>query len=116
MYYIIFNTKRTYQDCTESVHAHKDQKHFNNKCYNKTSSIPKSEKIYKFRVKFWNLRTIKAAFLVQFLDSFFQKGGNAVEHIHCNNTRWFKWLKQNGVGFAGSIATTYNEAFKHNCK
>ena len=60
------------------------------------------------------MRYARSAFNNQFLDSFFHQGGNNNEHLHENDNRWFKYLKQDGVGWKASIATTYNQQFKHN--
>ena len=44
----------------------------------------------------------------------FQSGGNTCENMHGSIEKWFNWLKCDGVGFEGSIATTYIQQFKYN--
>ena len=96
------------------MHAHIDQKHWNGKHYNRTSSIPKTKKLHTFRLRWWNHRFICTAFANQFLRSFWQSGSNNNETMHACDKRWFPYLKQDGIGWKSSIAVSYNQQFKQN--
>ena len=76
---------RPYQDTKESLHCYHLQKHYNGKCYNKTSAIPKTKKMYSMRNEYWSSRHALACINVQFLNSIFQSGGNNAETFHANS-------------------------------
>lgn len=104
-------------DTNEAVHAHRDQAHYNGKCYNRTSAIPKYDRIWKYRDSFWLWRNAQACFDVQFLRCYFQCGGNGLETHHANWKYWFgnKWMKHDGLHFIPyALAWQYPMVLKAN--
>lgn len=104
-------------DTDRAVHAHIDQIHYNGRCYNRTSAIPKYDRVWNFRDSLWNWRNAQACFDVQFLNCIFQCGGNGIETHHANLKHWYanKWMKHDGLQFIPyALAWQYPMVLKTN--
>lgn len=75
----------SYQDTNGTLHCDNEQKHWNGKCYNKSTAIPKNKKCYSMRNEYWCIRHATACINCQYLNSMFQSGGNNAETFHANS-------------------------------
>ena len=102
-------------DSDAAVFAHHKQLHWSGKNYNKNNAIPRYEKNWNHRNSFWSWRHASACYNVQFLGSFFQCGGLALEIMHGNFKRWFwSWMKRDTMGFQKAVGWQYLLPLKAN--
>ena len=106
---------KLYMDNDSAVFAHPQQTHWNGNLLNDKPILKDKPKIHKIRDTFWNWRHSVACFNVQFLSSYFQCGGLALEVIHANFRRWFyPWMKHDGQGLYKAAAWQYLLTLKSN--
>ena len=101
-------------DALKAIFAHENDPHWNGRCYNRKSSIPRNSKCWKFRNNLWSVRYAMAILKIQILLNAFQSGSNILEHIHGCLKRWYGWLKLNGGGLCSAIAYGFAGVFKNN--
>ena len=100
-----------------AVFGHRQQLHWNGKLYNNKPILKNTSKNRSIRDRFWCWRHSIACYNVQFLGSYFQCGGLALETIHGNFKRWFyHWMKPDGQGLYRAAAWQYLLTLKANRK